>query len=168
MSVPCGTMPRMSATASSPPADYGQLLLEQQGQVRTSQASAMRAANAEMLNLYRTIGRALTECERDGWTTEAVQRIGTELRAQFPDMVALSPGNLDYMRRFAAAWPDPAGASDLAALPWGHIRVLLDELSDPQERDRYAVAAVRYGWSQNVLLHQIRQHTQHHGESSGG
>lgn len=128
----------------------------------------MRAANAEMLNLYRTIGQALTECERNGWATEVVQRVGSDLRAQFPDMVALSPGNLDYMRRFAAAWPDPLGAPHLAALPWGHIRVLLDEVSDPQVRDRYAVAAVRYGWSQDVLLHQVLRRTQHNEEPPGG
>jgi hypothetical protein len=78
-----------------------------------------------------------------------------DLRAQFPEMIALSPGNLDYMRRFADAWPEPAAAPPLEHLPWGHIRVLLDEAGDPQIRDWYAAAAVRYGWSENVLLHQI-------------
>ncbi len=59
------------------------------------------------------------------------------------------------MRRFAEAWPDPAAAPSLEYLRWGHIRVLLDEVSDPRARDWYAAAAERHGWSENVLRHQI-------------
>jgi len=33
--------------------------------------------------------------------------------------------------------------------------VLLDKLPERGERDWYATAAVEYGWSRNVLLHQI-------------
>ncbi len=63
------------------------------------------------------------------------------------------------MRRFADAWPDPAAAPPLEHLPWGHIRVLLDEAADPQARDWYAAAAVAHGWSENVLLQQILNRT---------
>jgi hypothetical protein len=33
--------------------------------------------------------------------------------------------------------------------------VLLDKLATRQERDWYAAAAVEYGWSRNVLAHQV-------------
>src|SRR3712207_1508678 len=143
----------MVATVSSPPAGYGQLLGDLQRQVRTSQAAAMRAVNAQMQALYRTIGRSLLDRMRDGWPAEVIERIGADLRAQFPDMAVLSfsPGNLEYVRRFTEAWPDPTAAPPLEYLPWGHVRVLLDAVDDPQVRDWYAAAAVRYGWSQDVL-----------------
>lgn len=32
--------------------------------------------------------------------------MSTDLRRQFPDMKGLSPSNLQYMRAFAAAWPE--------------------------------------------------------------
>ena len=67
------------------------------------------------------------------------------------------------MRRFAEAWPDPAAAPPLEHLPWGHVRVLLDEVSEPQARDWYAAAAVRHGWSQDMLMHQIFDRAQVHG-----
>lgn len=148
-------MPDMAATTSPPPPGYGQLLDDLQRQVRSSQAAAQRAVKSEMLALYRTIGCTLADRERDGWSAEVVERMGADLRAQFPDMVPLSPGNLAYMRRFAEAWPDPAAAPPLEHLTWGHIRVLLDEVADPPVRDWYAAAAVRYGWSESVLRHQI-------------
>ena len=159
LSVHCGTIPEMAATASPPPADYGQLLGDLQRHVRTSQAAARVAVNAEMLALYRTIGRTLLDRMGDGWSAAVVEKMGADLRTQFPDMAALSPVNLDYMRRFAEAWPDPAAAPPLEHLPWGHIRVLLDEVADPPVRDWYAAAAVRHGWSQDVLLHQILNRT---------
>ncbi len=41
--------------------DYGQLLGGLERQVRSSHAAAMRAVNAQMLELYRSIGRSLLE-----------------------------------------------------------------------------------------------------------
>ncbi|TFV47160.1 DUF1016 N-terminal domain-containing protein [Blastococcus sp. TF02A_35] len=153
----------MAATTSPPPAGYRQLLDDLQRQVRSSRAAARVAVNSEMLALYRTIGRSLLDRTHDGWSAEAMERMGADLRAQFPDLVALSPGNLDYMRRFAEVWPDPATAPPLEHLPWGHIRVLLDEVADPLAQDWYAAEAVRYGWSENVLRHQILNHAHHRG-----
>ncbi|MGY1603110.1 DUF1016 N-terminal domain-containing protein [Geodermatophilus sp. SYSU D00815] len=145
----------MAATAFPPPGDYGELLDDLKRQVRSSRAATMRVANAQMLELYRTIGRSLLDRARDGRSAEVLDRVSADLRTRFPDSIAFSASNLDYMRRFAEAWPDPAAAPPLEHLPWGHIRVLLEEVSDPQVRDWYAAAAVRHGWSQDVLLHQI-------------
>jgi predicted nuclease of restriction endonuclease-like (RecB) superfamily len=166
LSVLCGTMPGMAATASPPPADYAQLLDDVQHRVRAGHAATMHVVNGEMQTLYRAIGRSLLERTRNGWSAEALEQMGADLRAQFPNSIAFSPSNLDYMRRFAEAWPDPAAAPPLEHLPWGHIRVLLDKISDPQVRDWYAAAAVRHGWSPDVLLHQIRNRTHVRGGSS--
>ncbi len=56
-----GTMPDMAATALPPPGDYGLLLGGLERRVRSSHAAAMRAVNAQMLELYRSIGRSLLE-----------------------------------------------------------------------------------------------------------
>jgi len=42
------------------------------------------------------------------------------------------------MRALADAWPDPAIVPHrVALLPWGHLRLLLDRVKDPVERDWY-------------------------------
>jgi len=57
------------------------------------------------------------------------------------------------MRTLAEDWPDPAKVPQLVALfPWGHLRVLLDQLKDPALREWYLRAALEYGWSRNVLV----------------
>lgn len=51
------------------------------------------------------------------------------------------------MRSLAEAWPDSLG----------HLRALLDQLKDPVLREWwYLRAAVKYGWSRNVLVLQIK------------
>jgi predicted nuclease of restriction endonuclease-like (RecB) superfamily len=148
-------MSAMTGTGLPLPSDYGVVRDNLERQVRASRAAAFRAANAEMLALYRTIGRLLDRQQRQGWTAEELDRLIAELRATFPEMASLSPANLAQIQRFAAAWPDSAIAPAVEQLPWGHIRVLLDRVDDPETRDWFAAAAVEHGWSENVLLNQI-------------
>jgi predicted nuclease of restriction endonuclease-like (RecB) superfamily len=71
-------------------------------------------------------------------------------------MTGLSPRNLKYMRAFAEAYPNPEIVQQVAAqLPWGHHMKLLDAVKDPDERYWYGLQAGEYGWSRNVLAHQI-------------
>lgn len=71
-------------------------------------------------------------------------------------MSGLSPGNLNYMRRFAAAWPDRDSCLRVVGkMPWGHNQTLLDKLDDAELRAWYAGQAIEFGWSRAVLEHQI-------------
>jgi hypothetical protein len=58
------------------------------------------------------------------------------------------------MRSLAETWPGADIVPQLVALlPWGHLRVLLDRLKDPEIREWYLRAAIKYVWSQNILVH---------------
>ncbi len=57
-----------------------------------------------------------------------------DLRAEFPGMRGLSQCSLVYMRTFAAAWGGPITRQVVAQLPWGHITVLLDKVTDHEVR----------------------------------
>ncbi len=59
------------------------------------------------------------------------------------------------MRALAEAWPQDFVQQPAARLPWGHPMVLLDKLTTGQERDWYTAAAGEYGWSRDVLVHQV-------------
>lgn len=64
------------------------------------------------------------------------------------------------MTTFAGAWQgDPIAQQAVAQLPWGHVTVQLDKLDTQEKRTSYAAAAVRYGWSRNVLLNMIMSRT---------
>jgi len=139
------------------PAGYAELLEQLKARVRTSQVRAARAANSELLGLYWSVGRdILDRQEQAGWGSRVIDRLATDLRAEFPDQRGWSRSNLHYMRSLAAAWPDTEVVPQaVGQLPWGHVRVLLDKLTSRQERDWYAAAAGEYGWSRDVLIHQV-------------
>ena len=72
-------------------------------------------------------------------------------------MEGFSVRNLKYMRAFAEAWRDEQFVQQvIAQLPWGHHTRLLDKLKERATREWYLRAAIENGWSQNVLVHQIR------------
>ena len=136
------------------PAGYPELLAELKARVRSTQVRAARAANVEVLRLYWSIGRDILARQGSaGWGARVVDRLAGDLRAEFPDQRGWSRRNLQYMRAFAAAWPDleEVVQQPAAQLPWAHVLVLLDRLQDRSERDWYAARAVAEGWSRAVL-----------------
>lgn len=141
------------------PAGYAELLADLKARVRATQFRAARAANAEVLRLYWSIGKdILDRQETAGWGSKVVSKLAADLQREFPDQRGWSRSNLLYMRRAAEVWPNEQEFVQQVAgrLPWTHIHVLLDRLQTRQERDWYAAAAAEHGWSRAVLQHQIK------------
>ncbi|WP_104195454.1 YhcG family protein [Cryobacterium sp. M15] len=140
------------------PSDYAATLEHLKRQVREARYTAQRRVNTELLRLYQSIGQTLLQrTESEAWGSRIITQLAKDLRAEFPEMKGFSPSNLKYMRLFARAWPDRDAIGQQAAgqLPWGHLMLLLDKLDTPGLRDWYAAAAVRHGWTRDVLRHQI-------------
>lgn len=139
------------------PSGYDDFLRELKERIRQAQIRAALAVNRELILLYWQIGREILLRQRDeGWGAKVIDRLARDLRAEFPEMKGFSPRNLKYMRAFAAAYPDEAIVQQAAAqIPWFHNCMLLDKVKDPAEREWYMRATVQYGWSRDMLAHQI-------------
>ncbi|NOJ60898.1 PDDEXK nuclease domain-containing protein [Arthrobacter sp. 260] len=152
----------MSEPDSVVPAGYSLFLEDLKARVSSARVQAQRSVNTALIGLYWTIGdRILAEQKRQGWGSAVIGRLATDLRREFPDMTGLSRSNLQYMRSFAGAWPgwEVNVPHPVGHLPWGHIRVLIDKNLSPEGRDEYAAAAVKHGWSRNVLMNMIMNKT---------
>ena len=145
------------ADLASLPAGYSAFLAELKQRIRTAQTRAALAVSRELVLLYWSIGRDILDRQQaEGWGAKVIDRLAKDLGNEFPGVEGFSPRNLKYMRSFAAAWPDPAIVPQLVALlPWGHLRVLLDRVKDGPVREWYLRAALEYGWSRDILAHQI-------------
>ncbi len=108
------------------------------------------------MTLYWRLEDAILDQQKaEGCGIRVIERLAADLRAAFPEMRGLSRGNLFEMRSLAATWPVQAIVQQaVGRLPWGHLTVLLDKLTDRTERD-WSAAALEHGWSRNVLAHQI-------------
>ena len=139
------------------PAGYAELLHDLKQKIRGAQFRASLAVNQELVLLYWRIGREiLTRQERESWGAKVIDRLSADLKTAFPEMKGFSPRNLKYMRAFAEAWPEEAIVQRVVAqIPWGHNVRILDYVKHPSERDWYVRATLQYGWSRDILVHQI-------------
>jgi len=142
---------------SEPPEGYAEWLVGLKDRIHSAQQRAALAVNTELLQLYWEIGNDILQRQAErGWGTKVVERLAHDLRSAFPDMRGFSRANLWYMRAFAEAWAESEIVQQpVGRLPWGHNIVLLTKLKVSEERLAYAHAAVRHGWSRNVLVMQI-------------
>lgn len=139
------------------PSGYPLLLESLKERVRAAQVRAALSVNRELVLLYWQMGRdILQRQEQEGWGTKVIDRLAADLTHAFPEMRGFSPRNLKYMRAFAGAWPDEQVVQGpLAQITWYHNLTLLEKVKSPEERLWYARGTVEYGWSRNVLVHQI-------------
>lgn len=137
--------------------DYEGFVCELKERIRQARGRAALAVNYELVILYWQIGRQiLMSQQKQGWGAKVISRLAKDLRQEFPEMKGFSPRNLKYMRAFAAAWPDEEFVQQLAAqIPWFHNCILLDKLSDAQEREWYIRQTITNKWSRKVLVHQM-------------
>lgn len=103
------------------------------------------------------IGKAiLNKQAEEGWGSKVIDRISKDINDAFPDMSGFSPRNIKYMRKFAEVWNDYGIMQRTAAqIPWRSNILLMDKLSNQDERVWYAQKTLENGWSRDVLALQI-------------
>jgi len=83
------------------PADYADFLSGVKQRIRQARTTAVRAVNRELILLYWDIGRAIVEKQQTArWGDAVVERLASDLRAEFPDMRGFSANNLWLVRQF--------------------------------------------------------------------
>lgn len=142
---------------------YNHFLHDLKSRIRAARTRAALSVNRELILLYWQIGRDILERqEREGWGAKVIERLATDLRAEFQDMKGLSPRNLLFMRAFAEAYTDEAIVKQLVSqLPWGHVVRLIQKVKSPEEREWYICKAFEHGWSRDILVMQIESRLFH-------
>ncbi len=145
------------------PLGYEDFLGELKARVQQAQLRAALAVNRELVLLYWQIGRdILRHQEMEGWGAKVIDRLAGDLQREFPEMKGFSARNLKYMRALAEAYPDEQFVQQVVAqIPWGHNVRILDYVHHPVERHWYIRQTTQYGWSRNVLVHQIESGLYH-------
>jgi len=138
--------------------DYAAWVADLKSRIQRAQTRAALAVNQELVRLYHHIGsEILARQDRQGWGAKVIDRLAVDLRAAFPDMRGLSASNLKYMRYFAELCPAlQFGQQAADQLPWFHIVTLLTKVTDPDQREWYAIRAVERAWSRATLQANIK------------
>jgi predicted nuclease of restriction endonuclease-like (RecB) superfamily len=136
---------------------YQQLVADMTERVQAGQLAAFRAVNKELIKLYWDLGKMILERqEQNAWGNAVVESVAKDLQKAFPGVSGFSATNLWRMRAFYVAY----GQTEFLPLTvgeigWSHNYVIIEKCKDSNERLFYLHQTKNYGWTKNVLIHQI-------------
>jgi len=136
-------------------------LIEIKTQIRQRQFQAMRSANHELLALYWWLGENISLRQATlGWGKAVVENLARDLQSEFPGRNGFSARNLWNTLDFYRAYTDKPKLQPLVAeISWAKNLVIMARCKDDLEREFYLRATARFGWTKNVLQHQLDSHS---------
>ncbi len=140
------------------PSQFAEEFAELYHIIQQRQDAALRAVNAELIDLYWYIGEYLhKKLEMAGWGKHTIENLATYLQQTLPNARGFSAQNLWRMRQFYDAYNSETILSPLVReLSWTHHLIILSKCKTMEERTFYAVSAVKERWTKRELERQIQ------------
>ena len=136
---------------------YKAFLTQIKEKIHQAQYEAMRQVNKTLLALYWEIGESIVEKQKQhGWGKSIVEVLSNDLQSEFPGVQGYSSDNLWRMRKFYLHYQENKKLAPLVQeISWSHNIVVMEKCKDDLEREFYIQMTKKYGWSKNVLIHQV-------------
>lgn len=125
--------------------------------IHTAQYEALKSVNKELILLYWDIGKKiLYNQQKYGWGKAIVETLARDLQTEFPRITGYSTDNLWRMRKFYLNYANkPKLAPLVQEIAWAHNIVIMEKCKDDLSREFYLRMVKKFGWTKNVLTHQI-------------
>jgi predicted nuclease of restriction endonuclease-like (RecB) superfamily len=128
--------------------------------VRQAQYEALKAVNIQLINLYWEIGKSIAEKQSENWGKAIVPTLSNELQNEFPGIGGFSTTNLWLMAQFYSEYHAVEFLQPLVGeISWSKHITILNKCKNNQERQFYILSTKKFGWTKNVLIHQIENKT---------
>ncbi len=128
--------------------------------IRRAQYEALKVVNTQLINLYWEIGKSIAEKQTEGWGKAIVPELSKELQNEFPGVSGFSTTNLWLMAQFYTEYQPVEFLQPLVGeISWTKHVTILNKCKNNQERQFYILATRKFGWTKNILIHQIENKT---------
>lgn len=131
---------------------------------KKTQIKAAIKVNEEMLRFYWSLGRDIVEMQAESkWGSSFFDTLSEDLRKMFPGTKGFSTTNLRYMKRYYDMFGEilpqleaelsditnlPQVGAEIYAIPWGHIKVIVDKCKENPEKALFFVdEVIKNNWS---------------------
>ena len=85
-----------------------------------------------------------------------VENLSADLQKEFAGVNGLSADNLWRMRKFYLNYKGQEKLAPMVQqIGWSHNVVIMEKCKDFLEREFYIKMVIKYGWTKNVLVHQV-------------
>lgn len=125
--------------------------------IKTSRYKALRAVNAELINLYWQIGEYISKrIETEGWGKSVVKELADFIRQNEPALKGFSQQNLWRMRQFYETYKDAPKLSPLVReISWTNNLIILSRCNSEEEKEFYLRLSAKENYSKRELDRQI-------------
>ena len=129
--------------------------------IRSAQYAAIKAVNKEQIQLYWDIGAHIVEKQTEmNWGKSIVEHLAQDIQREFPAISGFSSRNLWLMRQFYETYSKSEILQPLVAeIGWSHHIQIMSKCQNEREQEFYILMTQKFGWTKNVLIHQIENKT---------
>lgn len=141
--------------------DYQQWLSSLKQDFQRAQIKATIKVNTTLLEFYWQLGTDILEKQKSTtWGQGFLTQLSQDLMTEFPSIKGFSKRNLELIRYWCHFWnaEKPIAkqvVSQLTQVPWGHNVAIARQSQSKEEALYYISNTQQYGWSRNILVHQI-------------
>lgn len=125
--------------------------------IRKSRVNAIKAVNAELINLYWSVGEYISKkIEQSEWGDSVVSDLAMHIRKNEPDIKGFSDKNLWRMKQFYETYKDfPELSTLLREISWSHNLAIFSRCKAVEEREFYLKLSNQEKYSFRELERQI-------------
>ena len=125
--------------------------------IKQSRTSAIRAVNAELINLYWNIGEYISKkLEKSEWGDSVVTELAKYIQQNEPEIKGFSDKNLWRMKQLYETYKDfPKLSTLLREISWSHNLAIFSRCKTIEEREFYLKLAKQENYSFRELDRQI-------------
>lgn len=128
--------------------------------VRHAQYEALKVVNTQLINLYWEIGKSIAEKQSENWGKAIVPTLSKELQNEFPGIGGFSIRNLWLRAQFYSEYQVVEFLVPLVReISWSKHISILKKCKNNEQRQFYILSTKKFGWTKNVLIHQIENQT---------
>ncbi len=125
--------------------------------IKQARTNAIRAVNAELINLYWNIGEHISKkIEQSEWGDSVVTELANFIQTQEPEIKGFSDKNIWRMKQFYETYKDsPKLSTLLREINWSHNLAIFSRCKTIEEREFYLKLAKQENYSFRELDRQI-------------
>ena len=125
--------------------------------IKLSRTNAIKAVNAELINLYWNIGEHISKkIEQSEWGDSVVTELANFIQTQEPEIKGFSDKNIWRMKQFYENYKDfPKLSTLLREISWSHNLAIFSRCKTVEEREFYLKLAKQENYSFRELERQI-------------
>ena len=129
--------------------------------IKHSRTNAIRAVNAELINLYWNIGKYISKkIEQAEWGDSVVTELAKHIQQNEPEIKGFSDKNIWRMKQFFETYKDfPKLSSVVREISWTHNMIILSRSKTVEEREFYLKLVRQENYSSRELERQISSGT---------